>query len=137
MEILHCKIWCRKSDSIALQCCGKHAGICLFVNANDNKPPVAGLDLIDIWTSQNLSKQTLKLLKAHSFMCITQCLPPYLWTNERLTSNRYQIIQEYDHVPLQQGDEAEDWGINSENKLTQCYGMLHHQGFTAVIITVR
>ena len=37
------------------------------------------------------------------------------------SSNQHQIMQEcYDHVPLQQGGEAEDWGINSENKLEQC-----------------
>ena len=29
-------------------------------------------------------------------------------------------MQEYDHVPLQQGDEAVDWGINSENNMEQC-----------------
>ena len=30
-------------------------------------------------------------------------------------------MQEYDYVPLQLGDEAVDWGINSENNMEQCY----------------
>lgn len=39
-------------------------------------------------------------------------------------------MQEYDHIPLQQGDEAGDWGINSESNVEQCQGRLCHKGFT-------
>ena len=53
-------------------------------------------------------------------------------SNEGFSSNQYQIIQEYDNVPLQLGDGAEEWGINSEKQIgavlrPACYV----KGFTA------